>query len=191
MEEPISDENFNIKDKSMGSNIASDISNLIANSTSNLFDGNACGYGCTFATELIGITTMPSTLFLDNYDLSSYSLKATAMLVDYYGNIVNSESGNIVEAFVESQYDGSCSINNNKIALVGAVLAEVVKGTAYFRSFSAICIPGGSLNVTFRTTVRSFSSEYPQYIIGKKVGRNSVSTKITKSKSRINLRPCR
>jgi hypothetical protein len=135
---------------------------------SNMFESNnECGnHGCAFATEIAKLVVTPSTIELSDYDSRSYPLNVEVRLQDYYGYIAGSDLETAVDSYVmRNSYDNDvkCGINNANAQLIGTIRSVLTNGMARLSSFSAICVPGGHLNATFTTSIRSLSANFPRY----------------------------
>jgi len=146
-------------------------------------------YGMKIATETFDVKASAS-LVLDDYNPADYPLHPKVWLSDYYNQIVSSESGTTIEAVITSERKKFCSFNSKRAGLRGGVIAFVVNGFAQFKFMSALCIPGGHMNITFATQVNSFSATFPLYDSTVR----TISPKFTKSLQtdiKLTFRTCR
>jgi hypothetical protein len=149
-------------------------------------------YGCRFATEAALMTTSPKVLTLDNYDIHAYPLHVSASLVDYYGTVFLSD--NLVVLSIEKSDEVHCSINNERVKVVGTTSTSIINGIANFSSFSVICYPSGQLTVTLSTTVRAVAALFPEYslsLVQANLNKGIVASMNIKSSILVQLRTCR
>lgn len=133
------------------------------NVETNTFLNNSCGfYGPSIATEIIQIISDTRHLEVKTYEPDEYPLNLLVQLVDYYGQVVTSESGIILSADL-LEGNAYCSYNSGSAQLSGGTVATVEHGAAKFKFLRASCIPGGHMNITFSTRVKSLSVNFPMY----------------------------
>jgi membrane protein DedA with SNARE-associated domain len=131
---------------------------------------NSCNRGrqtsCGFSTEFTTLSVTPDHLHIASYVPGDLPLHVSVALTDAYGRKTSVISGDgVVEAMIASPYDAQCSFNYLSAHVSGSASTQLVQGTASNMShFTASCIPGGNLNLTFRTVAKSFSSHFPNYI---------------------------
>lgn len=133
------------------------------NIETNTFINNSFGfYGPTIATEITKIIPDTNQLEVNTYEPDVYPLNPHVRLVDFYEQTVTSESDILVSADL-LKGNAYCSYNSDIADVSGGTIATVQEGTAKFKFLRASCIPGGHINITFSTQIKSFPTEFPIY----------------------------
>lgn len=140
-------------------------------STNHFDPSNACNGGlqfsCGFASEANVLVVSPPHLRVDDYVDGTFPLHAVAYLEDQLGQrgLTSRDTPSaVVEVGIASPSDVSCGINNDFAQILGSSSDQLVGGVANMSSFTISCIPGGYINTTFRTTIKTWTSSFPDYI---------------------------
>lgn len=148
--------------------IASSGTSPVQRISTNIIDtSNICAgeQGCGFVTEPSTLFVTPSNLMITSYETGSFPLHSSIVLADQYGHrVTDSSRSGFVDVLIASHLnDVSCGINDGQAQLLGTLSGVIENGAVNITQYNALCIPGGKLNITYRTTIKTWTPSFPDY----------------------------
>ena len=132
----------------------------LVNNRSNVFVGNSAPYGPDYGTEGRVMVAQPRAVHLVDYTTSN-KIDASAVVQDYYGQLVNDDLST-ASVMLKTGAPINCRFNNLRAGVFGNIDAQLVAGVARF-NFKPVCIPGGSINITYIMYMSRLAEMFPYY----------------------------